>query len=314
MTERLPPSHALNRLGAADLNLLVPLMAFLEERSVTRAAERVGLSQPAMSHALRRLRHLLGDQLLVRQGGSMVLTPHAEELIAPVSRALHEASRVLDPTPCDPATDDRTITVALTTTTAFSYAPLLMAALAERAPHVVLRLLTSNMNSPTIFTDHGVDVVLLPQAIGSPHPRQRLYDDHLVILTSPRVPADRTPLELLTEEPHIVFDGGPGFRARGYEMLDQQRIPYRVREIVSDYLLIPHLLSASRAIALHRFHVGLELRDHYGLRMEEFPYPVSLGIDVVWNPWLADDAFRAWLGATLFEAAAPLHERAHAPS
>lgn len=62
-------------LTSVDLNLLVPLLALLEEKSVTRAASRVSLSQPAMSHALRRLRRLLDDELLVRQGGSMILTP-----------------------------------------------------------------------------------------------------------------------------------------------------------------------------------------------------------------------------------------------
>lgn len=306
----MPPGRALSRLGSADLNLLVPLLAVLEERSVTRAATRVGLSQPAMSHALRRLRHLLGDQLLVRQGGSMVLTPHAEELIAPVRRALHEASRVLDPKPFDPAADDRTITIALTTSTAFGFAPLLSALLAERAPHVELRLRTSNMTAPTIFTDDGVDAILLPEALASPHPRERLYDDRLVILASRQVPVDRTPLELISGEPHIRFDGGPTFQARGYQLLDDEHVPYRVRETVTDYLLIPHLVAFSRAIALHRFQVGIEFRERYDLRMIEFPTPVSLGIDLVWNPWLPHDAFRAWLREILHAAAEPLQVRA----
>lgn len=310
--EPMSPGYGLARLGSADLNLLVPLLAFLEERSVTRAAERVGLSQPAMSHALRRLRQLLGDQLLVRQGGAMVLTPHAEELISPVRRALHEASGVLTPAPFDPGTDDRTITVALTTTTTFVFAPLLMAVLAERAPHVTLRLRTSDMASPTIFTDDGVDVVLLPQAFRSPYPRKRLYDDRLVILASPAVPADRTPMELLSEEPHILFDAGPTFHSRGYAILNERHIPYEVHATVSDYLLVPHLLSASRTVTLHRYQVGVKFRDQQGLRMEEFPFPVSLGIDIVWNPWLADDTFRTWLHATLLDAAAPLRGTAPA--
>jgi DNA-binding transcriptional LysR family regulator len=65
----------LDRLASVNLNLLVPLLALLEERSVTRAAERVGLSQPAMSHALTRMRRLLGDDLVVRQGAGLTLTP-----------------------------------------------------------------------------------------------------------------------------------------------------------------------------------------------------------------------------------------------
>src|SRR5271163_2734317 len=77
-------------LGSLDLNLIVALDALLEERSVTKAAERVGISQSAMSHALGRLRQLTGDALLVRAQGAMVPTARAEALAAPIRRALEE--------------------------------------------------------------------------------------------------------------------------------------------------------------------------------------------------------------------------------
>ncbi len=65
----------LARLAAVNLNLLVPLLALLEEGSVTRAAARVGMTQPAMSHALSRMRRLIGDDLVTRQGSGLALTP-----------------------------------------------------------------------------------------------------------------------------------------------------------------------------------------------------------------------------------------------
>ena len=101
----------LDRLASVNLNLLVPLLALLEERSVTRAAERVGLSQPAMSHALTRMRRLLGDDLVVRQGGGVTLTPRALELIAPLRSALQQTARIVNFPSFDPATDGRVITV-----------------------------------------------------------------------------------------------------------------------------------------------------------------------------------------------------------
>ena len=85
-----PPGYRVYRK-----NLLVPLLALLEERSVTRAADKIGLSQPAMSHALRRLRRLLGDGLLVRQGSGMRLTPLASELLDPLERVLHSTARLV---------------------------------------------------------------------------------------------------------------------------------------------------------------------------------------------------------------------------
>ena len=75
-------------LGGIDLNLLVALDALLSERSVTRAAQRVGLSQPGMSNALARLRRLFGDPLLVRRGAALVPTARAEALAGPVREAL----------------------------------------------------------------------------------------------------------------------------------------------------------------------------------------------------------------------------------
>src|SRR5258707_11631376 len=76
------------KLGAMDLNLLVVFDAIMRDRSVTRAGERLGLSQPAMSHALTRLRHMLKDELFVRSPNGMMPTPRADELATPIRIAL----------------------------------------------------------------------------------------------------------------------------------------------------------------------------------------------------------------------------------
>lgn len=303
------PDHGLTALSSIDLNLLVPLLALLEERSVTRAAARVRLSQPAMSHALRRLRRLLGDELLVRQGGTMILTPRAESLLGPVWRALNESSRALNRTPFDPATDDRTVTIALTTSTAFVLGPLLRAMLDEHAPLMTLRLRTGPVNSASVFTADGVDAVLLTEGLHSPHPRERLYDDRWVVLASPDIPKDLTALELLGGEPHIRYDAAE-MQLRPYEVLDREGIAYRVRQTVSDYILIPHFLRETRGVGLHRFQVASLFVERDGLRMVDFPFPIApLGIDLVWNPWLSDDEYRDWLRGLLVDAAAPLRSR-----
>src|SRR5947209_11667888 len=83
--------------GAFDLNLLIVFDAVMQERSVTRAGSRIGLSQPAMSHALGRLRHMLKDELFVRTPDGMVPTPRAEQLAEPLRRALSEMQLALEP-------------------------------------------------------------------------------------------------------------------------------------------------------------------------------------------------------------------------
>ncbi|MGI5271095.1 LysR family transcriptional regulator [Nonomuraea sp. CA-218870] len=294
----------LDRLASVNLNLLVPLLAMLEERSVTRAAERVGLSQSAMSHALGRLRRLLGDDLLVRQGNAVALTPRAVQLIAPLRAALQQAADLVSLPAFDPATDRRVITVAMTTSTALVLGARLGRLVAERAPHATLRLRTITVPTESTFTEHGVHVVLISEAFASPFPRERLYDDRLVVVASADTPPQASALDLLTTQPHVVVDAER--RVFPYPVLDERGVPYRVGLRVSDFLLVPYLVGRAGGVALLRHRVAAEMRTLVGLRIEEFPFPLpGLGIDMVWNPHLGDHPFMAWLRQLLFDAARP---------
>src|SRR3954447_10487863 len=99
--------------GAFDLNLLIVFDAIMQERSVTRAGQRIGLSQPAMSHALGRLRHMLKDELFIRAPEGMVPTPRAEPLGEPLRNALSEMQLALEPAAFDPAAADRRFLLAV---------------------------------------------------------------------------------------------------------------------------------------------------------------------------------------------------------
>ncbi|MFD5312438.1 LysR family transcriptional regulator [Streptomyces ardesiacus] len=292
----------LDRLASVNLNLLVPLLALLEERSVTKAAERVGLSQPAMSHALTRMRRLLGDDLVVRHGSGVTLTPHALELVGPLRSALQQTARLVNFPVFDPATDRRIITVAMTTSTAFVVGPRLTRLVGERAPHATLRLRTITVPTETTFTEHGVDVVLISEGHFSPYPRERLYDDRVVVVAAPDTPAQADALELLTTQPHVVVDTDR--RVFPYSVLEDKGIPYRVGQLSSDFLLVPFLVARAGGVALLRHQVAVAMRRLSDLRIEEFPFPLpGLGIDMVWNPRLTDQHFVTWLRALLQEVA-----------
>ncbi|GAA3480394.1 LysR family transcriptional regulator [Streptomyces yanii] len=295
----------LDRLASVNLNLLVPLLALLEERSVTRAAERVGLSQPAMSHALTRMRRLLGDDLVVRQGTGVTLTPRALELIAPLRSALQQTAHVVN-FPCfDPATDQRVITIAMTNSTAFVVGPRLTRLMAERAPRATLRLRTITVPTEATFTDQGVDVVLISEGHFSPYPRERLYNDRCVVVASPDTPPEASALDLLSTQPHIVVDTDR--RVFPYSVLEEKGVPYRVGQLISDYLLVPFLVARAGGVALLRYRVAAAMQTLADLRIEEFPFPLpGLGIDLVWNPRLADQYFIEWFRALLFDVTARL--------
>ncbi len=305
-----PPDHPadpdLPRLASVNLNLLVPLLALLEERSVTRAAARVGMTQPAMSHALGRMRRLLGDELVVRQGSGLVLTPRGLELIAPLREVLRQTARVVDFPGFDPARDPRTVTVAMTSSTAFVVGPALTRLIAQRAPHATVRLRTFVEPRPADFTDDGVDVVLLSEAFAAPYPRERIYENRWVVIAHPDTDPDASALELLTTLPHVTYDARQ--RVVPYAALDAAAVPYRIGTLVSDFLLVPHLVARAGGVAVHTLRVASALAAHTPLRIEEFPLPVPpLGIDAVWNPRLADPEFIGWLreilvAATSFDA------------
>ncbi|MEU0615207.1 LysR family transcriptional regulator [Streptomyces albogriseolus] len=303
--ERGITGSGLDRLASVNLNLLVPLLALLEERSVTRAAERVGLSQPAMSHALTRMRRMLGDELVVRQGSGVTLTPRAVELLEPLRAALQQTARVVNLPHFDPATDRRVITVAMTTSTAFVVGPRLARLLAERAPHATLRVRTFTVPTEATFVEQGVDVVLLSEGHHAPHPRERLYDDRLVVVASPDSPPEADALTLISTQPHIVVDTRR--RVFPYAELEERGIPYRVGLLSSDYLLVPFLVARAGGVALLRHQVATAMRELSDLRIEEFPFPLpALGIDMVWNPRLADQPFLEWLRELLLDVAAGL--------
>jgi DNA-binding transcriptional LysR family regulator len=127
------------RLAGIDLNLLTALDALLEAQSVTRAARRLGRTQPAVSHALGRLRALLGDELLVRTPRGMQPTPRAHALRPAVRAALEAAEAVLQDAPAfDPARAERAFAVAMLDQTSFLLVPPLAARLAREAPGVRL--------------------------------------------------------------------------------------------------------------------------------------------------------------------------------
>jgi DNA-binding transcriptional LysR family regulator len=198
------------RLAGIDLNLLTALDALLETQSVTRAAKELGRTQPAVSHALRRLRELLGDELLVRTPAGMQPTPRAHELRPAVRAAIEAAEAVLQEAPAfDPARAERTFTVAMADQASFLLLPRLVERLAQEAPGVRI----DQRPSPLITLGDDIDL-----AIG-------VFRDE---------PASMRQEPLFREEFACVIRRGSA-AARG--RFDLKR-----------YLALPHLLVAPRGL------------------------------------------------------------------
>jgi len=166
-------------LAALDLNLLVALDALLREASVSRAADRIGLSQPATSHALRRLREVMGDPLLVRAGPRMELTPRAEALREPLAAALAQVQGLFAEEAFDPATSRRSFKAMIPDVCTSVLLPAIVRRLEAEAPHV--RLTLAPFRAPGMVTPEFarlLDFVIAYQAhdFAGFH-RERLYVD-----------------------------------------------------------------------------------------------------------------------------------------
>ncbi len=179
-------------LAALDLNLLVALDALLRESSVSRAALRIGLSQPATSHALQRLRDLLGDPLLVRTGARMELTPRALALQAPLAQALDQVRGLFTPDAFDAARSERQFRLMMPDLAVELLMPSLMAKVTRAAPN--LRIDVVPWRGPAIFHAEFARTIDMVISIGNAFKgfhRQLLYTDSDALAVRRGHPAGR---------------------------------------------------------------------------------------------------------------------------
>ncbi|MCP1849329.1 DNA-binding transcriptional LysR family regulator [Bradyrhizobium sp. USDA 4518] len=169
--------HSMN-LNSLDLNLLVALDALLREANVSRAAMRLNLSQPATSHALQRLRDLIGDPLLVRTGARMELTPRAQALRSPLAHALDQVRALFVSDDFDAARSDRHFRLMMPDLAVELLMPPLMEKVTQIAPNVTIDVVP--WRGPAIFTPEFARTIDLVISIGDSFKgfhRQRLYTD-----------------------------------------------------------------------------------------------------------------------------------------
>jgi DNA-binding transcriptional LysR family regulator len=179
------------KLGAIDLNLLVVFDAIMRERSVTRAGQRLGLSQPAMSHALIRLRHMLKDELFVRSPNGVEPTPRAEQLAPPIRLALDGLQESLEPVQFELAKATTTFRIAVDNYAAIVLVAPIAAHIARIAPGVRLDFRPSGTLDVLEQLDRSeLHLAIGPSAVqGERFSRRRLLHDQFVVVLHKDHPA-----------------------------------------------------------------------------------------------------------------------------
>jgi DNA-binding transcriptional LysR family regulator len=311
------PAITEKNLRGVDLNLLVVFDALMSERHVTRAAQHNGLSQPAMSKALNRLRHLLDDRLFERRDGRMEPTPRALDLAAPIHNVLSDISRTLTrPGAPDPRQFVGTVQIATIDLHQTTLLPAVASRLRREAPQIDLRIQVADCDRlyEQLATGH-LDLAIAPSLIGKPDLHaEALWKDRLVTLIGEGHPLLQSmTIESFAAADHVVDAGHVRVLpdGKGASLVDTilgaSGLRRRIAMVLPHSAGLPYVVAATDLIATLPSKIVKHLTAIPGLRVLPAPLPpVEVSPHLFWHERTQHSPLRAWLRMVIKEAAADL--------
>lgn len=307
--------HRMN-FAAFDLNLLRVFQALIVERHVTRAGQRIGLSQPAVSAALNRLRAIFDDELFIRDAGGMRPTPRALALAEPIGDALRRIENALGTTGrFEPAAAQRDFSIMGIDYVSYLLAPPLVSELQRVAPGIVVRFVDAGANPiPQLLEEGRIDLAVevmheLPDPIRS----QFLLRDRYAVIAAadhpeiaPNAAADRTILDLdvYCRLPHVLHSLTGNTRGNVDAALAAIGRQRHVALSLPHFFSIAQAVATSRMIATYPERLAAKLAPLLGLRLYRPPVelpPISLAL--IWHRRNDSEAGHMWLRQRLMSVA-----------
>ena len=270
-------------LASVDMNLLVVLEALLDEAHVRRAGERVGLSQPAASHALARLRGLFGDPLLVRIGTAMAPTARAEALRKPLAEFVASAKALLQTEEFDPGTSKRSFRLMLPDLVGHLLMPLLLGRLNREAPGVGIEIIP--WRGPELLTDRALgEIDFLVTSFEREFPgfgKSPLYESRDTLVVRTGHPASRalSTVKGFQAAHHVAVVGAGETRDELDDWLDRVGLQRDVAVAVPTHLLAVRIAASTDHVAFVPRQLAAALRRELELVLVE--PPIDPGIDVL---------------------------------
>ncbi|EYF05059.1 LysR family transcriptional regulator [Chondromyces apiculatus] len=289
------------KLATIDLNLLVAFDALFTERHVTRAAARMGLTQSAMSHALRRLRVLFDDPLFARVPRGILPTERAVELSVAVRRILADVERtVSDGARFEPERAERTFTLVASDYASMILLPPLVRHLAQSAPGIAISVRAGLQNWAVPLEEGRVDLVIgifdseLPSAY-----RQQILQERFVCVVRADHPevGDELTLEQFVRLPHALISPR-GISIGGYVDDELARLNLRRRVVITvpHFLVAPHVVAGTDVILTVAERIALQLADKLGLRIVKPPLDIpGFQLNQYWHERQHHDPGHTWL-------------------
>ncbi|MGE0803696.1 MAG: LysR family transcriptional regulator [Lautropia sp.] len=291
-----------------DLNLLVALDALLRERSVTRAADNLFMSQSAMSHALSRLRDMLGDALLVRGPGGLILTPLAEELREPVYLTLLSAETVLGKGMFSPASTNLVFTLGTTDYFDSLLLPRLTERMRREAPHA--RILVRNVVREHLRDDlarGNMDLAISFVPRTAAHAKPLFAETYSCVMRAGAGKAPRSiTLEQYLQRRHVLVSPSGSFAGAVDNELARKRQSRAVAVSTPRYLSAAEIVTRSDLVLTVQTRLARKFLEYLPVHVVDLPFAMpAQSLVMQWSERTHGDAAYRWLRKMIVELGEP---------
>ncbi|MEZ5897648.1 MAG: LysR family transcriptional regulator [Parvularculaceae bacterium] len=267
------------RLNGLDLNLLVALRVLLEERSVSRAAERMNISQPAMSSALGRLRDYFDDPILLVYGKKMIPTPAALRMESKLSEVLNDIDALIAQTgQFDPLVTERKFKIAGSD---YVFAVLLPCLMSGVGDNISIELIQNSDASRDLLAQGAIDLMIAPEGhISADHPAEMLFQERHVVVgwnKNPAIKDGKISKKDFFDAPHIVSELGRVKRASFAETnLARQTKDRRIAMRVSSFLVAPYMVIGANYLTVMHERLALRMKSGLEIAIADLPFKFPL--------------------------------------
>ncbi|GAB3627814.1 LysR family transcriptional regulator [Pandoraea terrae] len=294
-------------LHRVDLNLLVVFQHLFNAGRVSTAAAELGVTQPAVSNALTRLRKLFNDELFIRTSRGMLPTPLAQALAEPVAQALDALHGVLNrQVAFSPSTSTKAFQIAMTDIGEIHFLPKLMQALGTRAPGITVSTVRNTaINLGEEMTSGQVDLAVghLPD-LSSAFFQRRLFRQKYVCMFRPGHPLDKPRMSLSDFEraEHVVVVAAGTGHGQVDEFMARTGVHRNIRLRVPHFVALADILHTTNLIATVTEKFAQRSVQHFGLRYVEHPVSLpDIQINLFWHARYHREPASQWMRALLFE-------------
>ncbi len=290
--------QSLRLLNNINMNLLIPLKALLEYKSVTLAAESLGIAQPTMSKYLAQLRNVLGDQLLVRVGSTMQLTPTALNIQMPLSHVLSGLNDIFSAN-YNPHSDKREFIIACPDYVSAYVLPDVLNSYFNDRSQISFHIINWDIQARSLLLDGLIDFVITIDEDFSPNFIRKIIDkdDWVVVMCQQHPLANQESISLdeLLSQPYAKAITGGGSSKQVDRYFQNRRLKRNIKLMTQGYIPMYSAIRGSELISIVPKHQAVNMAHDYGLTYRELPFRIAPSQhSIYWHEKFNHDSSHQW--------------------